>query len=117
LDDDVAQAERLLAAGMDPNRGDVDGFTPLHLAAQQGALSAARLLLDHGARVDAVDRFGNTPLWTAVFNSRGCGDLIALLRERGANPSHRNHSGLTPAALARKIANYDVAQFFADTHA
>ena len=58
--------------------------------------------------------FGNSALFIAVFNSLGRGDMIALLRERGADPRLANNSGQTPVGLARLIANYDVARFFAD---
>jgi ankyrin repeat protein len=109
-----AEAEERLAAGDDPNLGDQRGFTPLHLAAQEGSLETARLLLDHGAEVDPVNTFGNTPLSVAVFNSKGRGDLIAFLRKRGADPFRANDYGKTPVGTARLIANYDVAQFFAD---
>jgi ankyrin repeat protein len=114
LADDVREIEARLAAGDDPNLGDREGWTPLHFAAQQGALDAARRLLDAGAEVDPVTRFGNTPLFVAVFNSRGHGDLIDLLRAHGANPLAPNHTGQTPLALAHLIANHDVAQFFTD---
>jgi ankyrin repeat protein len=50
----------------------------------------------------------------AVFNSRGRGDLIELLRANGADPRVANSSGQTPVGLARLIGNFDVAQFFAD---
>jgi ankyrin repeat protein len=110
----VAETEERLALGDNPNLGDRIGFTPLHLAVQQGALATARVLLDHGAEVDKVNSFGNTPLYTAVFNSRGRGELIVLLRKRGADPFRANNSGQTPIGLARLIGNYDVAQFFAD---
>jgi uncharacterized protein len=50
----------------------------------------------------------------AVFNSRGHGGLIAILRKRGADPYRKNHHGVSPLDLARTIANFDVAQFFAD---
>jgi len=110
----VAEAEARLAEGDDPNCGDRLGFTPLHLTAQAGALETARLLLDHGAEVDRANHFGNTPLFVAVFDSRGRGELIALLRERGADPFLVNKSGQSPLGLARLIANYDAAQFFAD---
>ena len=72
------------------------------------------MLLDGGAAVDQPNAFGNTPLLVAVFNSRGEGDLIRLLRERGADPLIANTSGQTPVGLARLIGNYDVAQFFSD---
>ena len=114
LNDDVAQVVELLAGGADPDAADVQGFTALHFACQQGGVESARALLDGGATVDSVDAFGNTPLWTAVFNSRGRGDLIELLWTHGADPLHVNNAGRTPVSLARLIANFDVAQFFAD---
>ena len=78
------------------------------------ALAAAEILLAAGAQVDAANSYGNTPLATAVFNSRGRGELIQLLRRHGADPQHPNYTGQTPADTARWIGNHDVAQFFAD---
>jgi ankyrin repeat protein len=114
LENDAQEAESRIAQGDDVNLGDRRGFTPLHLAAQAGALESARVLLDHGAEVDSLNSFGNTPLFVAVFNSKGRGDLIELLRKRGADPLKANNSGQNPVGLARLIGNYDVAQFFAD---
>jgi ankyrin repeat protein len=114
LADDTAAVSRLLSEGADPNVADRDGFTALHFAAQEGAVAAAGALLAAGAQVDAVNSYGNTPLFTAVFNSRGRGELIGLLRRHGADPWHPNNTGHTPVGTARMIANYDVARFFAD---
>lgn len=114
LEGDVAKSVALIAAGADIDAGDEDGFTPLHFACQQNAVAVARALLDAGAEVDRTNAFGNTPLFVAVYNSRGRGELIQLLRERGADPFHANRSGQTPTGLARLIGNFDVAQYFAD---
>ena len=114
LADDTAAVRMLLSHGANPNAADRQGFTALHFAAQHGAISAAEALLAAGAQVDAVNSYGNTPLFTAVFNSRGRGELIKLLRHHGADPWHPNSTGQTPVGLARLIANYDIAQFFAD---
>jgi ankyrin repeat protein len=111
---DAAGAREALSEGDDPNAADGQGFTALHLAAQECQPDVATLLLDHGAQVDAMNQFGNTPLFTAVFNSRGNGSVINLLRDRGADPHRANQSGQTPVGLARLIGNYDVAQFFDD---
>jgi ankyrin repeat protein len=111
---DRDEVVRLLDEGHSPNLGDKLGFTPLHLAAQESHLEVARSLLDNGAEVDARNRFGNTPLFVAVFNSRGSGDLIRLLRDRDADPLAENENHQTPLGLSRLIANYDVRQFFAD---
>ena len=72
------------------------------------------LLIAAGAPVDARDRHGKTPLSDAVFNYKGDGALIALLRRHGADPTLPNAHGVTPLRLARMIANFDVAQFFDD---
>jgi len=112
-DDPIAVAD-IIRAGADPNVSDIQGFTPMHLAAQEYALSAARVLVAMGAAIDAENAFGNTPMFVAVFNSKGRGELIELLRENGANPFHMNKSAQTPLGLARLISNYDVARYFSD---
>jgi ankyrin repeat protein len=114
LANDLDAAGARVAAGDDPNLRDVNGLTPLHFAAQESAAEVAALLLSAGAEVDGADVHGNTPLMTAVFESRGRGDLIELLRANGADPFRPNASGQTPVGLARLIGNYDVARFFAD---
>lgn len=114
LEDNGSEVERLLEAGADPNAADRDGFTPLHFAAQEYSVNSARLLLNAGAVVDQQNKFGNSPLWTAAYNSRSRGEMIDLLRSKGADPHLLNTSGKTPVGLARLIGNYDVKQFFDD---
>lgn len=113
-DGNVEAVLQHLKSGIEPSAPDEDGWTPLHFAAQASAVDVARLLLDAGARVDARDSHGNTPLFRAVFVSQGRGNLITLLRARGADPAASNSHGVSPASLSRTIANYDVRQFFAD---
>ncbi len=114
LSNDVTDAKRRLASGDDPNGADHKGFTPLHFAAQEGSLEVARLLLEHGATVDPPNQFGNTPLFTAVFNSRGDGALIELLRSRGADPALAKQGRPDTGWTRPSDRHYDVAQFFAD---
>lgn len=64
--------------------------------------------------MDSQDAHGNTPLFRAVCNSRGNGNLIAILRSRGADPYAENNQGASPVKLSRTIANYDMRQFFRD---
>ena len=114
VDVDITGARQLLESGMDPSSPDDDGWTPLHFAAQSNSAEIAELLTNAGASVDPCDSHGNTPLFKAVFNSRGKGDVIRLLRARGANPYATNNHGVSPLKLARTIANFDVRQFFVD---
>jgi len=114
LDGDAARVRQLLASGLIADAADDNGWTPLHFAAQSNAADATAILLDAGASVDAQEANGNTPLSTAVFNSRGHGEVIKLLRAHGANPHAKNDHGVSPLSLARTIANFDVRQFFQD---
>jgi uncharacterized protein len=105
---------RLLADGAQADARDDDGWTPLHAAAQSNHVEVAKALLNAGATVDLQDSHGNTPLSRAVFESRGDGRLIEVLRQAGADPLRTNNYGVSPLSLARSIANFDVGQFFAD---
>ncbi len=56
----VGVARLLLEHGGDVNGQSEQQWMPLHVASFNGKLEIAQLLLDHGAKVDAVDNFGKT---------------------------------------------------------
>lgn len=115
---DVAESEqgsetlRLIKLGVDVNAHDNNGWTPLHFAAQAQSFTVAKILIEHGSNIETKDTFGNTPLFRAVFNSQGKGDVIKLLLKSGADPESRNNNGVSPKSLAEKISNYDVKNYF-----
>lgn len=113
-DGDVVLVEQLLSSGVAADAADDNGWTALHFAAQSNSELATKLLLRANASIDARDSHGNTPLAKAVFNSRGDGGVIGVLRANGADPHAENNYGVSPLKLARTIANYDVQQFFQD---
>ena len=56
---DLEQVRALVQAGTDPNVGDYDRRTALHLAASEGLLEVATYLIDEaGADPSPTDRFG-----------------------------------------------------------
>ena len=67
---------------------DADGATALHHAAERGNLELARAICDGGADLDALDRFGETPLAKALhagpWKPAPAMDVVELLRGRGA---------------------------------
>jgi len=67
---------------------DADGATALHHAAERGNLELARAICDGGADLDALNRFGETPLAKALhagpWKPAPAMDVVELLRERGA---------------------------------
>lgn len=75
-------AELLLAAGADPDGTDFHKATPLHWAAARYMWWNAKALLDYGARIDARDMNGLTPL--NVAQQVGDTNMVALLLRRGA---------------------------------
>jgi ankyrin repeat protein len=64
---DAGVLETMLSCGFDPNVADHDGVTTLHRSAMAGRVEATRVLIAHGAAVDALDgMFAGTPLlWAA----------------------------------------------------
>ena len=60
-------ADLLLKSGADPNMGDCNGSTPLHIASCHHGMSAMiSLLVDNGADIDAKSMNGSTPLHSAA---------------------------------------------------
>lgn len=110
-DGDIELSEELLRHGADANAQDKNLEGPLHFAAREYQLEAAKRLMDAGARVDIQDVHGNTPLFRAVYGSRGRGEMIKLLLSRGANKNLANKHGVSPESLANTIANHNVRQF------
>ncbi|KAI7919212.1 ankyrin repeat and SOCS box protein 7 [Pyricularia oryzae] len=102
-------AELLIQAGASTNDVDNIGETALHYVTTTRSVETARLLLDNmseGQDIDSVNVEGRTALHCAVDNS--CGEIVALLLERGANVNTNAASyGLTPLHTA--IYNKDAA--------
>lgn len=114
VDGTPERVRELIDAGADVALADRGGMTPLHFTGQQDRPEIAAILLAAGAPVDAQDDHGNTALWKAVFGYRGSGELIALLRDAGADPRRVNGHDVSPLTLARRIGSTDVARHFAD---
>ncbi|KAG0489151.1 hypothetical protein HPP92_007962 [Vanilla planifolia] len=74
---DAGFLKRVLACGADPNSKDYDQRTPLHVAASEGLYLIAEVLLEAGASVFSLDRWGTTPLDEA--RRRGNPSLLKLL--------------------------------------
>jgi len=68
------------------------GRTALIIAsAYYGGVSLCRVLLDHGANVNAVTVNGETALMLAASNAKS--DLVSYLLQRGADPKLMDKSG------------------------
>lgn len=100
-------AEALIAKGAAVNR---PGWTPLHYAAASGDDDIARLLLAHGARIDAQSPPASgkyTPLMMAA--REGHQDSALFLLGQGADPRLKNGEGLTAAQIAQRADHGAIA--------
>lgn len=101
-------AEILMENGMDPDHMHWREFTLLHDMAHTGDVEKARLLLDHGADIDAIDEeYYSTPLgYAARWGHR---EVVALLLERGADPNKAGASWAMPLSWARAKGHTEIA--------
>jgi ankyrin repeat protein len=95
----VETARYLLEHGADVNAVGEFGWTPLHAAAYQGLTDVIELLVSKGAKLEAKDKLGQTPLSIALsvltkeagarrlqIPRRYRGDVAQLLLKLGATP-------------------------------
>jgi uncharacterized protein len=108
---DVARLGDLL--GEDPAlaqaRSD-DDFTALHYAAFFDGPDATRLLVEHGADVNAFadNELGVHPLNSAA--AAGQRDVVTILLEHGADPNAQTRRGFTPLDAARENGDDELAE-------
>jgi hypothetical protein len=105
-----AAVSALLAAG-----ASVETFSknpqqnqPLHAGLALGKnTETIRLLLEHGAKANAAQAGGFTPLFSAAIANRI--DLVEILLAFGADPHRRSDAGKTAADFARERGHAEMA--------
>ena len=75
-----------------------NSMTPLHLAASEGNVPIARVILTYGASVDCTDAQHATPLHVACVKGRI--EMVRLLLDSGANPNSLGSLMQSPSMLA-----------------
>lgn len=117
-DGDTKRTKSLLARGASANAKGKDGDVLLVIAGyintspdQEGpphSFELFKLLLDHGANVNAADGNGNT----ALISVAAAGDVRAakLLLAKGARLDARSHDGMT-ALMAVASSDVEIVQF------
>lgn len=78
----------------------IDGHTALQLAARNGDLATAKLLINYGANVNVQDGAHRSPLISAA--SHGHNAMVHLLLENGADITHKDFQEKTAMDSALK---------------
>ncbi len=80
---DVDTASKLLGKGANVNdQENKAGVTPLSVAAEEGHVGMVRVLVEHGADLEAGERNGYTPLSRALWRDQK--EVVSLLQQSGA---------------------------------
>ncbi|MGI9337773.1 MAG: ankyrin repeat domain-containing protein [Gammaproteobacteria bacterium] len=95
---ETAEVKRLIDDGANVNTKGKSGWTPLHIAAQDGQTKAALAFIKAGAYIGAKDNKDQTPLHLAALN--GNAETCFALVKAGADIEVKTNKGLTPLHLA-----------------
>jgi hypothetical protein len=88
----------LLMKGIDVESRDVDGNTPLILAAFNGHIEIVEMLLNHGAKIDSMNDVGISSLYAAC--EKGYLSVVKLLINKRANIEASCADGWKPLHIA-----------------
>jgi ankyrin repeat protein len=97
----LATAPEHVQAQIAPTATEAAHYTGLHAAAYRGDVAEVGRLIATGAKLDAPDRYGRTPLHVATFRKQR--DVMRLLAKAGADLSaleHDRYDAVTIAAVA-----------------
>ncbi|MBL7189342.1 MAG: ankyrin repeat domain-containing protein [Phycisphaerae bacterium] len=111
--EDVNMVSTLVEKGISVESLDDSSFqTALHRAARVGHTKVTQLLLDEGAKVNAIDWGCCTPLHYAIEG--GYNEIVALLLEHGADVNLKNNTGQTPLDIALSKGNKEIIKLLLD---
>ena len=102
----VPTLARLLKMGADPNKANDANATALMWAA--GDLARTQLLIDHGAKVNAMSDDFRTPLMIAARHPGGT-PVVKLLLDHGADPNPNRRPDTASSPLLEAVTAGDFA--------
>lgn len=103
--------DNLLAKGAKLDEKDIEGKTPLHLAAEKGFINIVKIILSHQLKNDLIniqDKKGNTPVHLAAKNNHP--SVVSALLKNGANYEEKNKDGQTCLHLAAQNSDASVTK-------
>lgn len=107
---DLDRVQELLDSSESVASHSGDGFTPLHLASFFKQVEIVRLLISHGADVNAAAENASCvrPLHSAAASQSI--EIVRILLENGADPNAVQHGGWTALQSASKNGNRQIIE-------
>ncbi len=102
----------LLQLGADVNHMDLNGRTPLMLAASMGRLSAVEMLMNNYASTAIIDHFGWSALMFGVYYNHF--DVVTFMLDNGVDPNLRSGQGLTALKIAQEHKRHKMIDLLLD---
>jgi ankyrin repeat protein len=107
-ENDTAKVRQLVTSGSNPNETNEESRTGLHIAAINGNLSIAAILIKGRAKLDITDKLGNTPLHYAA--DRNQIEMATLLLDASAAADPTNRNGVTPLMIAAGRGDLEIVR-------
>lgn len=103
----------LLSLGADVAIQDNDGCTAVHYAVEYELPDILIALLEKcPTAVGISNKYGNQPLWAAIFNSKENFKLISILLDFGSDIDHLNNVNLSPLDILGRKKNPLLLNYF-----
>lgn len=109
---DAYAVQQKIAADGNPNEVDDNGRSALQIAAINGNLQIAAIVIKAGAKLDYKDPLGDTALFYAA--DRNQLEMAKLLIDLGARVDVENKRGMTPLMAAASRGNLDLVKTLLD---
>jgi ankyrin repeat protein len=103
LEEKIDFVKWLVDNGANINTQDRNGYSVLHFMAQDRLIDLTKYILNFKADLELRDIYGNTPLWTAVFNGRDNLGVVKMFLDKGAKLDNVNEAGRTPRQMIEVI--------------
>jgi len=92
-----------------------NGFTALHWSAERYHPSITRALIAAGAKVDASNKWQQTPLWVSAWQpDQGNTEIAHILVAAGADISRTDHKHNTPLIMAARSGHEPMIKYLLD---
>jgi ankyrin repeat protein len=117
----IQKVREMISAGANVNANlntpNQSGITPIMATAAtpDGPIEIGKMLLEKGAKVNAKDWLGWTPLMYAAYNGRT--DLAKLLLKKGAEVNAVSHTGWTPLMYAAYKGHVEIVKLLIENGA